>query len=101
MNTGRPDPTSLQPRPAQVAPAKRVREPQATCLLAGLAIFGAAAGLAAVVWATYDAFDHGAFDMHAAIVEPMLSVLQGGVIRSSELHGLARGLAVSVAGALS
>ncbi len=47
------------------------REPQAPCIVAGLATLGAAACLAVVVWTTYYAFDHGGFDLHAAIVAPV------------------------------
>ena len=47
------------------------REPEAPCMGAGLAALGAAACLAMVVWTTYYAFDHGAFDLHAAIVAPI------------------------------
>jgi hypothetical protein len=56
MNTERPDDN---------------REPQAACMVAGLAALGAATCLATVVWTTYYAFDHRAFDLLAAIVAPI------------------------------
>jgi hypothetical protein len=81
-------------------PAQRVREPQAACLLAGLATFGAAACLAAVVWATYDALDHSGFDMHAAVVVPMLSALRIGAVQPAGLHRVAMASGSPVAGGL-
>lgn len=51
------------------------REPQAACMAAGLAALGAAACLVMVVWTTYYAFDHGGFDLHAAVVASIAGIV--------------------------
>ncbi|RZI95720.1 MAG: hypothetical protein EOP78_05970 [Variovorax sp.] len=65
-----------QARPDTDAPkAAPGSEPEPACVASVLGAVCAAIGLAAVVWTTYNAFDHNGFDVRAAVVTPVLTAL--------------------------
>ena len=65
-----------QARPGADTPkAAPGSEPEPACVASVLGSLCAAIGLAAVVWTTYNAFDHNGLDVRAAVVTPVLTAL--------------------------